>query len=632
MSSAISGYINQIQNAVYGEQVRSAIVSALEACYSDVENPDLQSEAFITAINEAYASGILDITEVTLVSQMTNENIIYRYMGTETGYIANTLYYYDGSAWVPIADPDSAKTEYSFPVDGFIRGDVNGYKAIKTAVGCATNALNPIPLKKGDVIGIRGDTSGEYQFYARYFVNGSVHSNRNYSTSDATVPVDCECTICVAKNGAINVANQDVENVANKIIFIITKSGSAAYEAKREFELTEQAPNLFDHNRTLAGYLDGSGVITEPSQYAEETLDYTEIEPNTQYIVVTTFNDTIPENPYVTWCFYDSNKELVGSRLGGLLAPYKDKYGNNICAQFISTTNTDVKYVRVTWRSYGNGLITFYKGSRIQTYLPPIAELGNMKYAANRPSAIETRFPFRSVNHRGFREDGIAENTIPSFKNSKIHGFDMVETDVYESSDGVIFLWHDSTMTINGTAKAPNLWTWAEIQTIDLGSGDYAGTKIPTFEQFANICKKLDLWPYIEIKAVTAGGIDEMIDICKRYGILDKCTWISFGIGYLVAVSNRHKIARLGLCGQQLTTGIVNNALILRNGVNEVFADVAQIVDAGKELAEDNDLPVEIWSINSQQTIEDIPPIVHGVTSDSLNAGQILYNANITLT
>ena len=102
MSSAISGYISQIQNAVYGEQVRSAIVSALEACYSDVENPDLQSAAFQAAIEAAYEDGILDITEVTQVSQMTNENIIYRYMGTQAGYMANTLYYYNGSAWVPL--------------------------------------------------------------------------------------------------------------------------------------------------------------------------------------------------------------------------------------------------------------------------------------------------------------------------------------------------------------------------------------------------------------------------------------------------------------------------------------------------------------------------------------------------
>lgn len=114
MPSAISGYINTIRNAVYGEQVRTAIVNALEACYSDVENPDLQSEAFQAAIEAAYQSGILDITEVTQVSQMTNENIIYRYMGTQSGYVANTLYYYNGSAWVPIGSSNDIEDDLTF--------------------------------------------------------------------------------------------------------------------------------------------------------------------------------------------------------------------------------------------------------------------------------------------------------------------------------------------------------------------------------------------------------------------------------------------------------------------------------------------------------------------------------------
>ena len=83
MASAISGYINTIRSAVYGEQVRTAIINALEACYSDVENPDLQSAAFQTAIEAAYADGILDIQTVTQISAMTNDKIIYRYNGTE---------------------------------------------------------------------------------------------------------------------------------------------------------------------------------------------------------------------------------------------------------------------------------------------------------------------------------------------------------------------------------------------------------------------------------------------------------------------------------------------------------------------------------------------------------------------
>lgn len=128
--SAISGYINTIQNAVYGEQVRTAIVNALRACYSDVENPDLQSAAFQAAIEAAYQDGILDITEVTLVSQMTNQNIIYRYMGTEAGYKANTLYYYNGTAWAPISAPtDTTLTKPGEPADAYTVGQLLGIGA-----------------------------------------------------------------------------------------------------------------------------------------------------------------------------------------------------------------------------------------------------------------------------------------------------------------------------------------------------------------------------------------------------------------------------------------------------------------------------------------------------------------------
>lgn len=136
MASAISGYINTIRNAIYGEQVRGAIINALEACYSDVENPDLQSAAFLDAIEQAYADGVLDITEVTRVNQMTNENIIYRYMGTEAGYTANTLYFHNGTAWVPIGSGiRTASTAAMMTDTGAI------YKYTGTESGYTQNAL-----------------------------------------------------------------------------------------------------------------------------------------------------------------------------------------------------------------------------------------------------------------------------------------------------------------------------------------------------------------------------------------------------------------------------------------------------------------------------------------------------------
>lgn len=135
--SAISGYISTIQNAVYGEQVRTAIINALLACYSDVENPDLQSAAFQTAIKNAYEDGILDITTVTSFNNMTNQNIIYRYNGTAAGK-QKGLYYYSAlsNSWVLIGSEIQKVSLLSQMTD------VNDiYKYIGTESGMVQNSL-----------------------------------------------------------------------------------------------------------------------------------------------------------------------------------------------------------------------------------------------------------------------------------------------------------------------------------------------------------------------------------------------------------------------------------------------------------------------------------------------------------
>lgn len=135
MASAIDGYIQQIQTAVYGEQVRSSIVNALLACYSDVTNPSLQTEAFEAALNAAYAGGILDIQTVTQMSAMTNQNIIYRYNGTEAGKNKG-LYFYNGTAWVLIGSEVQEVSLVSQMTD-----QKAIYKYIGVEAGYVTNSL-----------------------------------------------------------------------------------------------------------------------------------------------------------------------------------------------------------------------------------------------------------------------------------------------------------------------------------------------------------------------------------------------------------------------------------------------------------------------------------------------------------
>lgn len=137
MASAISGFINTIRTAVYGEQVRGAIVSALEQCYSDVNSPSLNTAAFTAAINAAYAGGILDIQTVTQISAMTNDKIIYRYDGTQAGY-QKGLYYYSAlsNSWVLIGSEIHSVSSASQMTD------TNSiYKYTGTASGMVQNSL-----------------------------------------------------------------------------------------------------------------------------------------------------------------------------------------------------------------------------------------------------------------------------------------------------------------------------------------------------------------------------------------------------------------------------------------------------------------------------------------------------------
>ena len=114
----------------------------------------------------------------------------------------------------------------------------------------------------------------------------------------------------------------------------------------------------------------------------------------------------------------------------------------------------------------------------------------------------------------------------------------------------------------------------------------------------------------------------------KKYGMINNVTWISFSSTCLEYVKKYHNKARLGLCCTLSTTAI-NTVKSLKNDVNEVFvdADVSSVTEALVSECIQNDLPLEVWTVNSETAIiNTLNPYVSGVTSDSLHAGKVLYN------
>lgn len=243
----------------------------------------------------------------------------------------------------------------------------------------------------------------------------------------------------------------------------------------------------------------------------------------------------------------------------------------------------------------------------------------------------------KGINHRGYNTVA-PENTLPAFVLSKQMGFNYVETDVSFTSDGVAVLLHDSTIdrTSNGTGNISNM-TYEQALQYDFGSwksSAYAGTKIPTFEQFIKLCRALSLHPYIELKqngSYTEAQIQGIVDAVERNGMKDKVTYISFIATYLGYVNAYDSTARLGYLAD-ISTSTISTATGLKTASNDVFMDVSSsnITDSKIESCITAGLPVEVWTVNSASSIVALDNYITGVTSDSVNASVALLENGLT--
>lgn len=245
----------------------------------------------------------------------------------------------------------------------------------------------------------------------------------------------------------------------------------------------------------------------------------------------------------------------------------------------------------------------------------------------------------RSVNHRGYCTIA-PENTLAAYRLSAENGYTYVETDISFTSDNVPVLLHDDTIdrTSSGTGNVAEM-TLEELKTYDFGawkSDVYAGETIPTLEEFMALCKSLCMQPYLEFKAyssITQEQIDICVEIVKKYGMLDNVTWISFDSDVLSMVAQSCSNARIGylsFCRETDTDPLPILEEFKGLGYNVFFdAHYAYVTDEMIEFVKSNNIPLEVWTVDSESSVRSLNPYVTGVTTNLLNAGQVLYDASI---
>ncbi len=238
----------------------------------------------------------------------------------------------------------------------------------------------------------------------------------------------------------------------------------------------------------------------------------------------------------------------------------------------------------------------------------------------------------RSVAFRGLSAEA-PENTLPAYRLAKERGFQYVHCDVRFTADGIAVLLADSTIdrTSDGTGAIAGL-DYGDVYTYDFGSWqseDYAGTKLPTFEEFLILCKKIGLKPDVTLYAdcTTQEQVDYLVQLTRRYGLGEGVTWLSEDETLLDYVKAAAPKARLGLCCDLATTSAINTLATLSSGENQVFLSVPleDLMDVDVQLCLEQEVILEVRQVQTQEQILGADPYISGITSLGLHSGTVLY-------
>ena len=237
--------------------------------------------------------------------------------------------------------------------------------------------------------------------------------------------------------------------------------------------------------------------------------------------------------------------------------------------------------------------------------------------------------PISIIGHRGMPSQA-PENTIAGSALAAKHGANIIENDIYITSDGVLVVMHDGTLdrTTNGTGKVED-YSYAQLCEFMVDDAPDAKEKllgrvedpqpIPTLVDYIETFKGTDTFIFIEIKSSKSDILVPALKaVLDEYDFYDQCSVICFSADTLAKVKEIIPQMSVGLlCG----TSDVDTIMSSTSGIASSFNPSKEFVSQNlvKYLA-DRGIFTWPWTVNDRGEFDSLFLMaVAGITTNYAN-------------
>ena len=245
----------------------------------------------------------------------------------------------------------------------------------------------------------------------------------------------------------------------------------------------------------------------------------------------------------------------------------------------------------------------------------------------------------KASGHRGMQALA-PENTIHAFRKAVEMDMDILESDIWFTSDGYPVMFHDEKIdrvVADGYTGNVRDFTLAELQAMQFscpsqfGDTYYGTSNIMTLEQFLRFARAVNKECDIEIKDTTATTEEvlSLIPLVEKYGMMDKIVWNGSESSYVnlyTLLAEYPKCNVAYIIGNGITRQKIYRALTLKTGYNAVRILSDSWTSDEIELCKNADIPLTVYCIDDGETILSLPAYVSCVCSNRLNARKAIYN------